>query len=63
MVSCDVGRLLRVAGRRDLVVKVALGTSLIGGLCQTEHILHLDVFQVLLDNLLSLLLMVTRSQT
>lgn len=63
MVGCDMSGLLRVTSRRDLVVKVALSTSLIGGLSQTEHILHLDVFQVLLDNLLRLLLMVTRCQT
>ncbi len=61
MVSCDVGSLLRVAGRRNLIVKVALGNPLIGGLSQTKHILHLDVFQVLLNNLLSLLLMVAGS--
>ncbi len=63
MVGSDVGCLLRVAGRRDLVVKVSLGTSLIRGLSQTEHILDLDVFQVLLYNLLSLLLMMAWSQT
>lgn len=63
MVRSDLIRLLCVTGRRDTRCEVPLGTCAIHvRLSQSQHILHLDVFEVLLDVGLGLVLVMARCE-
>ena len=61
VMTADLGGLLLVPGRRHACLEVARRALRIA-LRQPQHVLHLDILQVLLNDCLGLLLVMARCQ-